>query len=87
MAKTKVHSFTPNSTSINEVRYNPAKEQLYIEFNTGTVYRYEGVSLSRYVWFRSADSAGTFFAERIKPNYVSAKVPTGFPKALAVTAS
>lgn len=69
---------------IAEVRYNTPEHKLYVQFHDGNVYRYENVSLSKYVWFRGADSAGKFFTSKIKPFYPATRVPTGFPRAVAI---
>lgn len=77
-----IRSFKPtNSSIISEVRYNDDNSALYIAFHTGLVYRYADVSLSRYVHFRDAESAGSYFNNRIKPTYPAVNLPYGFPKA------
>lgn len=79
-----MHSFIPSDSDvINEVRYNKDNTTLYVQFSSGEVYRYPGVSLSRYVFFRDSDSIGDFFNRVIKPNHVAARLPHGFPKAVS----
>lgn len=78
-----MHKFTsPDSQIISEVRYWPNTNKMFIEFQTGLVYSYKDVSMSRYVYFRDSDSKGTYFAYRIKPNYVATRMPHGFPRYL-----
>ncbi len=77
-------TFKPEQSAIiDEVRYNKGNQKLYVKFTSGEVYRYDGVSTSKYVWFRSADSAGEFFSRNIKPNYPASRLPHGFPKAVS----
>lgn len=76
-----MRSFKPlKSSIISEVRYNDDAQRLYVQFNDGNVYGYSGVTLSRYVHFRDAVSAGSYFANRIKNNFIGARLPYGFPQ-------
>jgi hypothetical protein len=48
-------------------------ETLYLTFNKGGVYKYEGVSVEVYNDFIAAPSQGKFFHSTIKPNYAAVK--------------
>lgn len=85
-----MRNFKPSSSMINEVRWvensklDNRNGTLYVEFSNGNVYRYSNVSLSKYTWFASAQSAGSFFDSKIKGEFPSTRLPNGFPrKALA----
>lgn len=86
-----MRNFKPTSTMISEVRWvdNPDSDTgtMYVEFRGGDVYRYNNVSLSKFIWFRDSDSAGSFFDKKIKNQYPSTRLPNGFPKRAAVAAS
>ena len=83
--------FTPNSSMIKDVRWvsdsdNNNNGTMYVQFSNSNVYRYGNVSLSRFLAFQNADSAGTYFDKRIKNSYVSTRLPNGFPKAAQLQA-
>ena len=75
-----------NSSIIKEARLNTVTKRMYVEFKDGDVYRYDDVSTSRFVFFRDSDSKGEYFAKKVKPNHVAARLPHGFPKSVAVKA-
>jgi hypothetical protein len=54
-----------NSASIRAIGYDPAAQALEIEFRTGPVYRYAGVSEFLYRGLLAARSKGRFFHSRI----------------------
>ena len=55
-----------DSSNILQTTYFPTSERLYISFNRGGVYSYEGVDPDLYDEFKNAESQGKFFAEKIK---------------------
>ena len=57
------------SSSIRSVGYDPATGALEIEFETGPVYRYEGVPDFLYRGLVAARSKGKFFHTRISNRY------------------
>jgi len=58
-----------DSTAIDSVGYDPTTSVLEIAFTSGEVYRYFAVPPSVHRGLISADSAGRFFAERIRHVY------------------
>jgi hypothetical protein len=57
------------SSSIASIGFDDDSETLEVEFVSGTVYRYRGVSQDVYEDFREAPSKGTFFNTHIKDAY------------------
>lgn len=80
-----VKTFVPSSSDlIKEARWvknSPTQGVLYVQFQNGEVYRYPKMSVSRMTYFMSAQSAGQYFNDKIKPNYSALRLPNGFPKA------
>lgn len=62
---------TPQSSNISQIAYDAASGQLYVEFRNGRIYRYSEVSPDVWNQFIDADSAGQFFAARVKNAYAS----------------
>jgi hypothetical protein len=58
-----------SSSSIASIGFDDDSETLEIEFVSGTVYRYLGVSQDVFEAFRTAPSKGTFFNAHIKDAY------------------
>lgn len=63
-----------SSSVIASTGYDHDSEVLEIEFVSGTVYRYRGVSQDVFEDFRDAPSKGTFFNAHIKDAYLWDKV-------------
>ncbi|MEP6560785.1 MAG: KTSC domain-containing protein [Nakamurella sp.] len=61
------------STSMESVGFDPATNQLEIEFRDGGVYRYS-VPRRIHQELMSADSLGAYFARRIRHHYPGWKV-------------
>ena len=57
------------STVLASVAYDDSMAVLELEFASGDVYRYFAVPPSVHRGLLAAESAGTFFAERIRPVY------------------
>ena len=57
------------SESIAAIGYDDDAEALEVEFVTGRVYRYRGVSQDVFEDFRQAPSKGAFFNRHIKDAY------------------
>ena len=62
------------SSSLESVGFDPATNQLEIEFREGGVYRY-AVPRRIHAELMAADSLGAFFARRIRHVYPGWKVP------------
>ena len=54
------------SSNLKGVEYDASKEQLWVEFHSGSVYRYENVSESLYKRLLKAPSKGKFFWANIR---------------------
>ncbi|MEU1970410.1 KTSC domain-containing protein [Microbacterium sp. NPDC019599] len=63
-----------DSTVIASVGYDDATAVLEIEFASGDVYRYFAVPRSAHRGLLDAESAGRFFAERIRPVYPTEQI-------------
>lgn len=57
------------SESIASIGYDDDAETLEVEFVTGAVYRYSGVSQDTFEDFRQAPSKGAFFNRHIRNAY------------------
>lgn len=57
-----------SSSAVDEVYYNENTGDLYVDLNN-YVYRYSNVPVSKVDEFEVADSAGSFYASEIKPNF------------------
>ncbi len=57
------------STVIRRFDYHPAHAALDVEFVSGRIYRYAGVSAAVAEAFRSAFSKGRFFNARVRDRY------------------
>lgn len=58
-----------SSSTIAAIGYDDDAEILEVEFVSGSVYRYRGVSQDVYEDLRQAPSKGTFFNRHIKEAY------------------
>ena len=62
-----------DSSSLDSVGFDPATNELEIEFTEGGVYRY-AVPRRIYTELMAADSLGAYFARRIRHSYPGWKV-------------
>lgn len=62
------------STVISTVGYDTTTAMLEIEFTSGDLYRYYAVPPSAHRGLLAAESAGRFFAERIRSVYPTEQV-------------
>lgn len=63
------------SSNIRSVGYDPAELLLEVEFASGGVYRYQGVSRETYEEFIGAESMGRFFGGHIRGRFEFEMVP------------
>ena len=63
-----------DSSTIKRCFYDYTKSVLKVEFNSGTLYEYEGVPSEVYDGLCKAESQGRFFSESIKGNYSHTKL-------------
>src|SRR5262245_60959712 len=57
------------SRAIVSAGYDPASQTLELEFASGRVYQYQGVSHGTYAWLLRARSKGAFVARMINDRY------------------
>lgn len=66
---------TPVSSSdIRSIGYEPEISTLEVEFNTGSVYQYHGVSQEVFDSLMQADSKGIYFNANIRNSYGTTKL-------------
>ncbi len=62
------------SSNLRSVGYDPKTRVLEIEFHSGEIYQYSGVSESEYSALMSASSKGSYFAHDIKNSHGASKI-------------
>jgi len=60
---------TPESKNLKRYGYRSADNTLIIEFKNGARYEYPDVPRELFDQMRHADSAGSFFAQRVKNDF------------------
>ncbi len=68
------------SSNIQSVGYDAATRALEIEFKSGGVYRYHGVTLDEYHALVNSASLGSHFHHHIRSRYQSERMDTPAPK-------
>jgi len=63
-----------NASTLRSVGYDPGKQTLEIEFSSGSIIQYTGVSPEVHRLFMSSPSPGSFFQDQIDENFPSKKV-------------
>lgn len=63
-----------NASNIRSVGYDPGKQLLEIEFTSGSIVQYTGVSPEVHRRFISSPSPGSFFQDQIDENFPSKRV-------------
>lgn len=63
----KLHAV--ESSCVARIGYDPASEEVYVEFLDSGLYAYQGVPPSAYDELADAESKGAFVNEVIKPRY------------------
>lgn len=58
-----------DSTAIHQIRYDEAKQKLYVRFQDGDEYLYVGVPGEVHRSFVNAPSKGGYFAKAIRDRY------------------
>ena len=58
-----------NATNIRSVGYDAARQLLEIEFSSGSIVQYSGVSPEVHRRFKGAPSPGSFFQDQIEENF------------------
>lgn len=62
------------SSDVKNYFYNQKEKELYIEFNSGSSYKYKDVSKQRFKAFDKADSLGEYVNKKLNPNYKTDKL-------------
>jgi len=68
------------SSVFRAVRYFPQNDLLYLEFNSGAIYRYFDFRANHYRDFLEADSHGKYFNQYILDRFREARVRPSRPK-------
>ena len=63
-----------NASNIRSVGYDAGKQLLEIEFSSGNIVQYSGVSPEVHRRFMSSPSPGSFFQDQIDENYPSKRI-------------
>lgn len=67
MAVPKLHPV--DSSCVARIGYDPAAEEVYVEFHDSDIYAYRGVSALVFDEFARAESKGVFLNDVVKPRY------------------
>jgi hypothetical protein len=57
------------SSNLARVAYDKKDKELYVEFKSGNKYSYINVSYKKYENLVYAESVGSYFSTKIKPNH------------------
>jgi hypothetical protein len=63
-----------DSSVISSIGYLLQERDLFVEFNSGSEYKYSDVPLDKFHEFLAADSKGSFYSQEIKGVFNSEKV-------------
>jgi KTSC domain-containing protein len=63
-----------NASTIRSVGYDPGKQVLEVEFTSGSIVQYTGVSSEVHRRFMSSPSPGSFFQDQIDENFPSKRL-------------
>jgi hypothetical protein len=63
-----------NAANIRSIGYDAGKQLLEIEFTSGSIVQYSGVSPEVHRRFVNAPSPGSFFQDQIEENFPSSRV-------------
>ena len=63
-----------NASNIRSVGYDAGQQGLEIEFTSGSIVQYSGVSPEVHRRFMSSPSPGSFFQDQIEENFPSKRV-------------
>jgi hypothetical protein len=58
-----------DSSAIRSMGYDPSSRTLEVEFRSGAVYDYFGVTSRLWASFQAAPSKGTFFARKVRDRF------------------
>ena len=63
-----------NAANIRSVGYDAGKQLLEIEFTSGSIVQYSGVSPEVYRQFMNAPSPGSYFQDKIDENFSAKRI-------------
>lgn len=63
-----------NASNIRSVGYDPGKQLLEVEFASGSIVQYSGVSPEVHRRFMSSPSPGSFFQDQIEENFPGKRI-------------
>lgn len=63
-----------NASTIRSVGYDPGQQVLEVEFTSGSIVQYTGVSPEVHRRFMNSPSPGSFFQDQIDENFPSKRV-------------
>ena len=63
-----------NASNIRSVGYDAAQQVLEIEFSSGSIVQYSGVSPEVHRRFMGAPSPGSFYQDQIEENFSSRRI-------------
>ena len=63
-----------NASNIRSVGYDEGKQLLEVEFTSGSIVQYTGVSREVHRRFMSSPSPGSFFQDQIEENFPSKRL-------------
>lgn len=63
-----------SSSSVRSIGYDRAHALLEVEFSSGKIYQYEGVTAEIARAFVSAESKGAFFNEHVRDRYPAVRI-------------
>ena len=63
-----------NASTIRSVGYDAGRQTLEVEFTSGSIVQYSGVSPEVHRRFMSAPSAGSFFQDQIDEHFPSTRI-------------
>jgi hypothetical protein len=62
------------SSNIDVVSYDHDTQTMHVQFKSGKIYEYAGVTPEQHQALIDADSVGSHFAKHIRPNYTGVPV-------------
>ena len=63
-----------SASTIRSVGYDPCRQLLEIEFSSGSITQYSGVSPEVHRRFMSSPSPGSFYQDQIEENFPSKRI-------------
>jgi hypothetical protein len=63
-----------NASNIRSIGYDAAKQLLEVEFTSGSIVEYSGVSPEVHRQFMNAPSPGSFFQDKVDENFPAKRI-------------